>query len=173
MPEIPEIPEFPHNPELSRHPETPEIPEIPEIPIRKGRPSGLETRFSTLSGRFLSQFPSFSRSHCASALPRNAKGRTLILTGMRGTSERFCILRKGRQSIKIGEKLLRKRCTNAARAKNSLFSLPEAPRRRFWSPRSAPGRSRPLFLTIGAAPGDSPGAPGMLPGRSRDDPGAC
>ena len=119
--EVPEILEFSDNPELSRHPETPEIPEIPEIPIRKGRPSGLETRFSTLSGRFLSQFPSFSRSHCASALPRNAKGRTLILTGMRGTSERFCILGKGRPSIKIGKELLRKRCSDVARARNSLF----------------------------------------------------
>ena len=56
MPEIPEIPEFPDNPELSRHPET---PEIPEIPIRKGRPSGPETRFSTLSDRFLGRFSVF------------------------------------------------------------------------------------------------------------------
>ena len=53
IPEIPEIPEFPDNPELSRHPETPEIPEILDIPIRKRRQSGPETRFSTLSDRFL------------------------------------------------------------------------------------------------------------------------
>ena len=59
IPEIPEFPDDPEIPELSRHPETPEIPEIPEIPIRKGRPSGPETRFSTLSDRFLGRFSVF------------------------------------------------------------------------------------------------------------------
>ena len=55
-PEIPAFPENPENPELSRHPGT---PEIPEIPIRKGRPSGPETRFSTLSDQFVNRFSVF------------------------------------------------------------------------------------------------------------------
>ena len=37
----------------------------------------------------------------------------------------------------------------------------------------APKRSRALFLAPWAGLGDSPGAPGTLPGRSQDDPGAC
>ena len=77
MPEIPEIPEFPDNPELSRHPETPEIPEIPEIPIRKGRPSGPETRFSTLSGRFWSQFPEFFKVALRERFALQRKGLNL------------------------------------------------------------------------------------------------
>ena len=38
---------------------------------------------------------------------------------------------------------------------------------------AAPKRSRALFLAPWARLGDSPGAPGTLPGRSQDDPGAC
>ena len=47
--------------------------------------------------------------------------------------------------------------------KNSLFSLPEVPRHRFWLPRSAPGRSS-------WRPGPGLGTLRALPGRCRDDP---
>ena len=77
IPEIPEIPEFPTNPELSRYPETLEIPEIPEIPIRKGRLSGPETRFLTLSGRFLSQFPEFFKVALRERFASQRKGLNL------------------------------------------------------------------------------------------------
>ena len=80
---------------------------------------------------FWVDFRCFSRLHCASALPGSVKCRTLILTGRRSTLERFCILRKTQKSTKIVESLLRKRCASAAHAKNSLFWVPEAPRRRF------------------------------------------
>ena len=56
-----------------------------------------------------------------------------------------------------------------ARKKLALF----APGGASASILAAPKRSRALFLAPWAGLGDSPGAPGTLPGRSQDDPGAC
>ena len=77
--------------------------------------------------------------------------------------------------LKIVEKSLRRRCANEPRETKSIFSLPDATWRRFWSPRGASGRFRAPFLASRGALGKSPdaprarrGRPKTLPRRSRD-----
>ena len=152
----------------------------PESP-RVARPSRSERQKSTEKGArdaprrdfrrfrvdFRVDFRGFSRLHRASDSTRSAKGRTSVLTGRRGTKHIFRTLRKNRKSTKIVEKSLRRRFANEPREENSIFSLPDATWRRFWSPRRAPGRSWAHFLASPGALGDPPGAPGARRGRPK------
>ena len=79
-------------------------------------------------------------------------------------------MQKNQKLTKIVEKSVRRRFANEPSEKNSIFSLADATRRRFWSPRPSPERSRAPLWASRAALGDSPGAPGARRGRSRDAP---
>ena len=120
-------------------------------------------------------FSGFSRLHRASDLTRSAKGRTSVFAGRRSTFKGSQTLQKNQKSKKIDEKSFRRCFANAPRKKNSIFPLPDATWRRFWSSQCAPECSRAPFLTFRGALRDSLGAPGArrgrpktLPRRSRD-----
>ena len=113
--------------------------------------------------------------HRASDSTRSAKGRTSVFAGRRSTFKGSQTLQKNQKSKKIDEKSLRRCFANAPRKKNSIFPLPDATWRRFWSSQRAPECSRAPFLTFRGALRDSLGAPGArrgrpktLPRRSRD-----
>ena len=137
---------------------------------RKGRPSVPETRFSTILGRFWKDFRRFSRLLRAIGATRSAKGRTSVFASRRSTLEGSQTLQKNQKLTKIVEKSVRRRFANEPSEKNSIFSLADATRRRFWSPRPSPERSRAPLWASRAVLGDSPGAPGARRGRSRDAP---
>ena len=101
---------------------------------------------------------------------RSAKGRTSVFASRRSTLKGSQNSPKQRKSKKIDEKLLRRCFTKALREKNSIFSLPDAARCRFWAPRCAPECSRALLPASRDALGDLPGAPGACRGRSQDAP---
>ena len=120
-------------------------------------------------------FRGFSRLHRASDSTRSAKSRTSVFTGRRGTFKGSQTLPKKRKSTKIDEKSLRRCFANELHEENSIFPLPDATWRRFWSSQCAPECSRAPFLTFRGALRDSLGAPGArrgrpktLPRRSRD-----
>ena len=106
-------------------------------------------------------------------------GRPDACAEMRQTSNLspWAVFREGREintsirfRIKIVEKSVRERFASEPSEKNSIFSLADATRRRFWSPRPSPERSRAPLWASRTVLGDSPGAPGARRGRSRDAP---
>ena len=98
---------------------------------RKGRPSGPETRFSTISVDFGNDFSGFPRLHCASDSTRSAKGRTSVFAGRRSTFKGSQTSPKKQKSTEIDEKLFRRCFANALHEENSFFSLSDATRHRF------------------------------------------
>ena len=93
-------------------------------------------------------FRRFSRLPRASDSTHSAKGRTSVFAGRRSTFKGSQTLQKNRKSTKIDETSLRRCFTNAQREENSMFPLPDATWRRFWSSRRAPRRSRVLLSAL-------------------------
>ena len=116
------------------------------------------------------EFRGFSRLLRTSDATRSAKGRPSVFAGMRSTLEGSQASQKNQKLTKIVGKSVRQRFANEPSENNSIFSLADATRRRFWSPRLSPERSRALLWASRAALGDSPGVPGARRRRSRDAP---
>ena len=129
-------------------------------------------RSSSILDRFWNRFKCFFKVASRELLDSEREGPNLSSSWQ---AQHFQGFADFAEKAKIDEASLRRCFANELHEENSIFPLSNATWRRFWSPRRAPGRSRPPFLASWVALGDSPGTPrgrrgrsGTLPSRSGD-----